>query len=110
MKFRKLRIAWSVWWGVVAVLLCVVWVHSYFSFDLLFVRSDPGGFQFTSTYGRLICIRWWNYSPDYVDYAKSFTYKPEPHDDGIRVYWPPKESAWGWSWGWLSGSDRVYPN
>ena len=29
MKFRKLRIAWSVAWGVVAVLLCVLWVRSY---------------------------------------------------------------------------------
>ena len=29
MRFRKLRIAWSVAWGVVAVLLCVLWVRSY---------------------------------------------------------------------------------
>jgi hypothetical protein len=29
MRFRKLRIAWSVAWGVVAVLLIVLWVRSY---------------------------------------------------------------------------------
>jgi hypothetical protein len=29
MRFRKLRIAWSVGWGVVALLLCVLWVRSY---------------------------------------------------------------------------------
>jgi hypothetical protein len=29
MKYRKLRIAWSVAWGVVAVLLCVLWVWAY---------------------------------------------------------------------------------
>jgi hypothetical protein len=29
MKYRKLRIAWSVAWGVVVVLLCVLWVRSY---------------------------------------------------------------------------------
>src|SRR5262245_41353475 len=29
MKFRKLRIAWSAAWGLVAVLLCVLWVRSY---------------------------------------------------------------------------------
>jgi hypothetical protein len=29
MKYRKLRIAWSVWWGVVAVVLCVLWMRSY---------------------------------------------------------------------------------
>jgi hypothetical protein len=28
-RFRKLRIAWSVGWGLLAVLLCVFWVRSY---------------------------------------------------------------------------------
>src|SRR5262245_23954492 len=28
-RYRKLRIAWSVAWGVVVVLLCVLWVRSY---------------------------------------------------------------------------------
>src|SRR6478735_1959010 len=29
MKYRKLRIAWSVVWGVVAISLVVLWVRSY---------------------------------------------------------------------------------
>jgi hypothetical protein len=29
MRFRKLRIAWSVVWGLLAVLLIVLWVRSY---------------------------------------------------------------------------------
>src|SRR5262245_26868849 len=29
MKYRKLRIAWSITWGVMATLLCVLWVRSY---------------------------------------------------------------------------------
>src|SRR5262245_44068012 len=29
MKFRKLRIAWSVTWALLAVLLCVLWVRSH---------------------------------------------------------------------------------
>ena len=33
MKYRKLRIAWSVAWGVVAVLLVVLWVRSYWQQD-----------------------------------------------------------------------------
>ena len=33
MNPRKLRIAWSVGWGVVAVLLCLLWVRSYWRFD-----------------------------------------------------------------------------
>src|SRR4051794_17100143 len=35
MKYRKLRIAWSVAWGVAAVLLCVLWVRSYYYEDWL---------------------------------------------------------------------------
>ena len=33
MKYRKLRIAWSVVWGVVAVLLLVLWVRSHYLVD-----------------------------------------------------------------------------
>jgi hypothetical protein len=29
MKYRKLRIAWSVAWGIVAALFVVLWVLSY---------------------------------------------------------------------------------
>ena len=29
MKFRKLRITWSMTWGVLALLLIVLWVRSY---------------------------------------------------------------------------------
>jgi hypothetical protein len=35
MRFRKLRIAWSVFSGVVAVLLIALWVRSYFRHDAL---------------------------------------------------------------------------
>lgn len=33
LRFRKLRIAWSVGWGTIAVLLCVLWVRSYWWVD-----------------------------------------------------------------------------
>jgi hypothetical protein len=36
MTFRKLRIAWSVAWGVVALLLCVLWVRSYWWVEMRF--------------------------------------------------------------------------
>ena len=45
MRFRKLRIAWSVGWGVVVVLLCVLWVRSYWWWDNFsggFVQSVRG--------------------------------------------------------------------
>jgi hypothetical protein len=38
MKHRKLRIAWSVAWGVAAVLLAALWVRSYWWQDTLHVN------------------------------------------------------------------------
>jgi hypothetical protein len=35
MRFRKLRIAWSVVWGVACLLLCVLWVRSYWYSDVI---------------------------------------------------------------------------
>jgi hypothetical protein len=51
MKYRKLRIAWSVAWGVVAVLLCVLWVRSYWRGDVLQFRSFPEDFGIGSAHG-----------------------------------------------------------
>jgi hypothetical protein len=34
MRFRKLRIAWSVLWGVACVLLIMLWVRSYWARDM----------------------------------------------------------------------------
>jgi hypothetical protein len=42
MRFRKLRIAWSVAWGIVAVLLCVLWMRSYQTGEV-FSRTDGKG-------------------------------------------------------------------
>jgi hypothetical protein len=40
MKYRKLRIAWSVAWGIVAVLLIALWVRSYWVADVI-GRTSP---------------------------------------------------------------------
>jgi len=55
MKYRKLRIAWSVAWGLLAVLLITMWIRSYWWCD--FVRGPlyqlrQGGI--TSASGRLM--------------------------------------------------------
>jgi hypothetical protein len=39
MKYRKLRIAWSVVWTIAAVLLCVLWARSYSWIDVVEVRK-----------------------------------------------------------------------
>jgi hypothetical protein len=41
MRFRKLRIAWSVAWGLLAVLLIVLWVRSYWAIYALFGTGSP---------------------------------------------------------------------
>lgn len=50
MKSRKLRIVWSVVWGVAAVLVGVMWVRSYFYLD----RISRGGTGLVSMNGRLV--------------------------------------------------------
>ncbi len=56
MKQRKLRIAWSVAWGIVAMLLVGLWVRSYWTLDGLFrvnssyrasLYSSNGSISFT---------------------------------------------------------------
>jgi hypothetical protein len=44
MRFRKLRIAWSVFWSAACVLLIVLWVRSY-SFNDLLHRIDASGWM-----------------------------------------------------------------
>jgi hypothetical protein len=41
MRFRKLRIAWSVGCGIVCLLLIVLWVRSYYYFDTLGFSVGP---------------------------------------------------------------------
>jgi hypothetical protein len=49
MRFRKLRIEWSVAWGVLVVLLIAMWVRSYQASDVFPLRPFC-----ISTYGRLV--------------------------------------------------------
>jgi hypothetical protein len=55
MRYRKLRIAWSVGWGVVAVLLCVLWLSSYWHTDAVERISLKRIIKLSSTTG-YICI------------------------------------------------------
>ena len=93
MKYRKLRIAWSVAWGLVAVLLCVLWVRSYIAHDLVhgngtasyfILRSERGLCMFTAVpnLSALTSFDEWEYDSD-TDVALEnsrwrphFTYNP----------------------------------
>jgi len=43
MKFRKLRITWSVAWGILCLLLIVLWLHSYWYRDVVFAQHPAWG-------------------------------------------------------------------
>lgn len=51
---RALRIAWSVMWGIACVLLCVLWVRSYWHADYLRGTLKFDNLQIVSDAGRLL--------------------------------------------------------
>jgi hypothetical protein len=54
LKYRKLRIAWSVGWGVVCLLVVVLWVRSYTYWDRPHGAFGPWhGFYFNSIRGHV---------------------------------------------------------
>ena len=86
MRFRKLRIAWSVFGGIAAVLLVVLWVRSYWKWDAVCIASRVTAFGSNS--GTVYWIRsttpfyvddpdgWWNYNyGDATEPAKVFVWQ-----------------------------------
>ncbi len=59
MRFRKLRIAWSVVCGIACVLLVVFWVRSYFKVDYVFYDTAQKTYSMASYHGRLRIL--WTY-------------------------------------------------
>src|SRR3954468_5746589 len=53
MRFRKLRLAWSVLWGVGCVLLILLWVRSYWRLQILEKRGGLHAVQLSSVTGRI---------------------------------------------------------
>jgi hypothetical protein len=53
MKYRKLRIAWSVAWGIATVLVLVIWARSYFIGDDLALGGSRASISCTSFRGQL---------------------------------------------------------
>src|SRR5690242_11081108 len=55
MKFRKLRIAWSVAWGTLAVSLCGLWTRSDRWLDTVIIQGPSNGyFELQSFNGKLL--------------------------------------------------------
>jgi hypothetical protein len=61
MKYRKLRIAWSVGWGVLCLLLVVLWVRSYGQMDSIDSISATGQYSgLVSHHGRITFVKGYN--------------------------------------------------
>jgi hypothetical protein len=54
MRFRKLRIAWSVAFGIAAIALCALWARSYWRHDIVVWTSNVVSFALQSDQGKLI--------------------------------------------------------
>jgi hypothetical protein len=104
MRFRKLRIAWSVGWGVAAVALIALWVRSYTWFDLVILSpnygmvSEWGGIDMTPVLippgpvlNRLVSMRGGKGSYARLDYSLvGFGYSHTPTLPRIGIpYWFP---------------------
>jgi hypothetical protein len=78
MKHSKLRIAWSVAWGIAAVLLVALWVRSYWWWDTIGTKSNNS--LATSLQG-------WVYIDRFVNADISSTTSLQIHDLlGARLY------------------------
>jgi hypothetical protein len=53
MKHRKLRIAWSVAWGITVLLLIALWIRSYFRTYVVLTRYQSFVCGILSSYGEL---------------------------------------------------------
>ena len=56
MRYRKLRIAWSVGCGLAAVLLIVLWVRSYRNYGGAIWRSATDSLCVRSAFGHLVFV------------------------------------------------------
>jgi hypothetical protein len=53
MRYRKLRIAWSVLWGLACVLLIALWARSYWRWDTIGGVGPSSEYSFCSMHGFL---------------------------------------------------------
>src|SRR4051812_13479439 len=101
MRYCKLRIAWSVAWGVVAVSLCVLWVRSYRTADRLHGRvKGKQSFLVASKEGRVAAVVFqWHGAANWWQWDR-FSY---PVDDELSFPVGPMEQyEKSLGFGWLS--------
>src|SRR5262245_28132824 len=85
---RGLRIAWSVWWGIVCVLLVVLWVRSYWRWDGIAYFHTANHCGFESRWGRVL-----PYSQSYPTQSVKLQVFSKPIGDGP----PPQPTSTAFS-------------
>jgi hypothetical protein len=100
MKHRKLRIAWSLAWGIVAILLVALWARSYWHYDWLGGLSivpttngqliTTGGCLFESATGAIVVVFKGDWRESLENLRSFGTSSPEPN---LRVTGNEGESA-----------------
>ena len=93
MKYRKLRIAWTVAWSMVAVLLCVLWVRSVGRWErIYFGFTKSVGINLQSGNGQVKLVYTdWSDEPSvsllrYAFYSESRTVCPTPENARFHFY------------------------
>jgi hypothetical protein len=82
---RLLRIAWSVGWGILCLLLAVLWVRSYWWSDIVSYRPDKVTLHRAYSHDGLVIFR---------DNSTGLLLMHDPPDIGwtLRTSWSPKHS------------------
>jgi hypothetical protein len=96
MKYRKLRIAWSVVWGLAVMLLVVLWVRSYWWLDGL--KGKPLKYRMTvsSVSGKIVFESGSNASKFWTS-DSTWELSSDPVD----------KSSWLWPLSWIPDYSRL---
>src|SRR5262245_26932319 len=76
MKFRKLRIAWSIFCGIACVLLIVLWVRSYTWWDEFYTPTSMARYHSPFLDSRILIV--------------------ESASGQVLVYYPQGSGPWSW--------------
>jgi hypothetical protein len=104
--FKTLRIAWSVAWGLAAVLLCVLWARSYWHADAIEINQGHDLTLIESLQGQITFYdgRWLDYYPPVKNlfywktkrvseakptWGRGFMWISGPHDEFSLPHWCP---------------------
>jgi hypothetical protein len=82
MRYRKLRIAWSVGWGLACVLLIVLWVRSYWWVDN--ICGDVGARYY------LVCSFWGRTELNSLPENRGHGLKRNSYEVGVTIEAPKK--------------------